>query len=462
MARALPTAPAAALLPGADRVELYAGEISASPGAALDLHVSTPDRYRLVAYRLGRYAGAGARRVACVPGCASDGQGSPQPLPPAGEEPIRAGWRATDVLRTGGEWTSGYSVVEAVLTSGPEAGRAGWTFFVLRAAAGAAPTAILVQAPVNTWEAHNQWGGKSLCDVGTRAHTDRGPTSLLRHQLVIVAGHDEYWTLAMDDPNPDPPRKTAMFREIGRPESCLMGVQHTFFAVLRHPLDYTVNPAGASDPWLAGTGLRAGDTVAGVVGREHDKLSPYPAACFRPGLTVIFHYDGPAAARTRPRHGRSRRPRPLAPEFHGGVRGASAVVAEDELGDADRLVAALALDRRGHRRLVAPVALLDRFDAECAAHARARRHGCGKAHPIKPVVDGHAAALLPRHDLVRHRGQERERQVAVRDRPAEGPGGGALGVDVDPLVVAGGVGEGLDPLLRDVDPRRGAELLTGL
>ena len=43
---------------------------------------------------------------------------------------------------------------------------------------------------------------------------------------------------------------------------------------------------------------------------------------------------------------------------------------------------------------------------------------------------------------------------------AERPGGGALGVDVDPLVVAGGVGERVDPLLVDRDPVAVAEVLA--
>src|SRR5205823_4481616 len=111
--------------------------------------------------------------------------------------------------------------------------------------------------------------------------TDRDPASLLRHRLVMVAGHDEYWTTAirdafdaalaagtnlafmgsndaywhikyedggrtifgyksMYDPNPDVADKTAMFREIGRPECLLMAVQHTRFALLSHALNYTV------------------------------------------------------------------------------------------------------------------------------------------------------------------------------------------------------------------------------
>src|SRR3954447_15293157 len=59
------------------------------------------------------------------------------------------------------------------------------------------------------------------------------------------------------------------------------------------------SPARASPPGtraparvVARTGFHAGDTIAGVVGREHDVLNPYPESCFHPGLTVLFHYDG--------------------------------------------------------------------------------------------------------------------------------------------------------------------------
>jgi hypothetical protein len=156
--------------------------------------------------------------------------------------------------------------------------------------------------------------------------------SLLRHRLVIVAGHDEYWTSEIRDAfdaalaggtnvafmgsndaywrikyedggrtifgykslyDPAPlPDKTALFREIGRPECMIMGVMHQFLTALPHALDYQVTAAGAQDPWLAGTGLQAGDTLAGLVGREHDVINPYPQSCFHPGLTVLFHYDG--------------------------------------------------------------------------------------------------------------------------------------------------------------------------
>jgi hypothetical protein len=123
--------------------------------------------------------------------------------------------------------------------------------------------------------------------------------------LAFMGSNDGYWQVkyadsdrtivsakSLSDPNPVLSQKTAMFREIGRPECMLMGVQHVFLHVLPHALDYTVTAAAASDGWFAGTGLHPGDTIVGVVGREHDQINPYPMSCFHPGLTVLFHYDG--------------------------------------------------------------------------------------------------------------------------------------------------------------------------
>jgi hypothetical protein len=361
-------------------ISIYASEVGAIPGGNVDFHVSTAHRYRLLVYRLGWYGGDGARRVACLPACDRDEQGSAQPgaapstLPASVAPPIRANWPVTDVLQTQAGWTSGYYVAEAVLTSGPDAGRVATTFFILRERTAARGSRVLVQVPVNTWEAYNYWGGASMYDIdGRRAYrvsfdrpfgelaqtpawweiqlvrfleregvdvsyqtdldTDRDPHSLLRHRLAMVAGHDEYWTSgirhafdaavaagtnlafmgsndaywhikyedggrtifgykSMYDPNPDTADKTAMFREIGRPECMLMGVQHVRLTIVSHALDYVVTAAGAADPWLAETGFHAGDTIAGVVGREHDVLNPYPRSCIHPGLKVLFHWDG--------------------------------------------------------------------------------------------------------------------------------------------------------------------------
>ena len=56
--------------------------------------------------------------------------------------------------------------------------------------------------------------------------------------------------------------------------------------------------------------------------------------------------------------------------------------------------------------------------------------------------------------------QNDERQVPVRDRRAERAVGGALRVDVDPLVVVGCVGERVDALLGHLEPVRRPELLA--
>jgi hypothetical protein len=70
------------------------------------------------------------------------------------------------------------------------------------------------------------------------------------------------------------------------------GDEFQSLAVIPRLLDYTVTASGAADPWLQGTGLRAGDILKGTVSREHDKINPYPEACFKPGLVDLLHYDG--------------------------------------------------------------------------------------------------------------------------------------------------------------------------
>ena len=49
----------------------------------------------------------------------------------------------------------------------------------------------------------------------------------------------------------------------------------------------------------------------------------------------------------------------------------------------------------------------------------------------------------------------------MRDRRPERALGGAVGVDVNPLGISGRSREAVDPLLRHVDPGRGAELGPG-
>jgi hypothetical protein len=228
-------------------VEVYASATDALPGDDVPLHVSTAPaaRYRILVFRLGWYGGVGARLVSCLPACNGARFGSRQPVPaPDATGYVDAGWPVTDSLHIGDGWVSGYYLIRVLLVSGPAAGSSATTFLVVRRFR--STSAILVQVPVNTWEAYNGWGGKSLypfssadgrqairvsfdrpfnwflpggqrplgwelplvgflerqgydvsyqSDVWTSSH----PRSLLHHRLDVVAGHDEYWTKAMRD-----------------------------------------------------------------------------------------------------------------------------------------------------------------------------------------------------------------------------------------------------------------------
>jgi hypothetical protein len=364
-------------------IEVYAGNTDAVAGDTVDVHVSTVPaaRYRLVVYRLGWYRGVGARQVACSPGCAKDELGAPQAIPaPDQDGRIVAGWPVTDRITIDPSWVSGYYLFRATLTSGPDAGMAATTYVVVRRQNSRA--AMLVQVPVNTWEAYNGWGGRSLYDfpgLGPRAKrvsfdrpfawhvvggqgplgwelplvrfierngwdvsyqsdvmTDAQPGSLLRHHLVVVAGHDEYWSRRMRDgfefardhgvnlafmgandaywqvhmedggrtvmsykstydPNPDPQGKTAMFRELTPPryECELIGIQHQGVGLHWPPGDYSVVPSSLGDPWMRNTGFTASTKLTGIVSVEADTIpgNETAASSCGHGLTVFFHRE---------------------------------------------------------------------------------------------------------------------------------------------------------------------------
>jgi hypothetical protein len=368
-------------------IEGWASEVSVQPGEQVHFHVSTNGgyRYRIEVYRLGWYGGLGARLYACLPSCGGDKEG--QKYGPHIESGlIRADWPVTDTLTVPTMWVSGYYYALLRVTSGgDDTGARGWVALVVRDPP-SRRSQILVQVPVNTWQAYNPWGGKSLYpfnstdlvpatrvsfdrplaftaqgpfeweynfvrfleregyDVSyqTDVDTDLRPQSLLDHRLIVVAGHDEYWTKRMrdafnaarnvgtnlaftgsnaaywqvryenghrtivgykdaaPDPEPSPALKTVRFRHLSpaRPECALMGVM--FLRLREHqsgPVDYTVTEAARTDPWFRGTGFSPGDKVLDVVGNEWDSLPdpPVPSVCAKPQLKVLFHFEGAPA-----------------------------------------------------------------------------------------------------------------------------------------------------------------------
>jgi hypothetical protein len=224
----------------------YASKTSVAPGQSFDLHVAAPpgSRYRVLVYRLGWYRGVGGRLIMCVPGCRSSHAAIAQP-PPTTPSSVtglfRAPWRVTDRVEIPPDAVSGYYEAKLEIVGGAGAGAGGSVPLIVRQSPAAPASAVLVQVPVNTWEAYNRWGGKSLYQFGTSMHafevsfdrpfdqqgfynmvtqlelpwvrflerngidvsyqtdvdTDTAPGSLLHHRLVFAIGHDEYWTQRM-------------------------------------------------------------------------------------------------------------------------------------------------------------------------------------------------------------------------------------------------------------------------
>jgi hypothetical protein len=359
--------------------EVYASATDALPGDSVALHVSTAGgaSYRVLVYRLGWYSGLGARQVACLPSCGGAEVGVQQPLNTGGD--MRADWPTTDTLAVDPSWVGGYYLIRVLLLDGPQPGTSATTYLIVNSPK--SDSRMLIEVPVNTWQAYNPWGGRSSYDfpgLGPRANhvsfdrpyfwdgpggqgplgwelpfvrfiersgydvsyqsdvfTDAHPASLLGHRLVAVAGHSEYWTKTMRDafeaardsgvnlafmgandaywqvrledagrtmvayksmydPNPDVTSKTAMFREIGRLECGLIGIQHQGASPLYWKAgDYTVAPGALADPWLRNTGFLADATVPGIVSVESDTIPGNQTAASSCGhaLTVFFHRE---------------------------------------------------------------------------------------------------------------------------------------------------------------------------
>ncbi|MEA2478309.1 MAG: hypothetical protein QOJ07_231 [Thermoleophilaceae bacterium] len=230
-------------------IEGYASQPSSAPGERIDLHVRAPEgsSYRVELYRLGWYGGLGGRLIACSPACDAGKPAVAQPAtgaPDAKTGLLDAGWKTTDSFRVGGDWVSGYYQAVLRITAGPSAGGVGRVPVIVREGA-RRRAEILLQAPVNAWQAYNRWGGRSLYEsidpagkpavkvsfdrplaedhalrptrpwthelqtmrwlerqgydvaYSTDVDTDRHPAELLRHRIAFVSGHDEYWSGAM-------------------------------------------------------------------------------------------------------------------------------------------------------------------------------------------------------------------------------------------------------------------------
>jgi hypothetical protein len=173
-----------------------------------------------------------------------------------------------------------------------------------------------------SWEYYFiRWIERSGYDVSysTDLDTHRNGERLQGSRAFLVVGHDEYWSREMRnaveaardrgvnlgffgadnalvqvrfepssagiadrimvcykdanvDPIEDPTGETVRFRELGRAEQSLIGIQSAAWNMPDANTPYVV---ANSNHWIySGTGLRDGDTIPGIVGYEVDTLMP--------------------------------------------------------------------------------------------------------------------------------------------------------------------------------------------
>ena len=134
---------------------------------------------------------------------------------------------------------------------------------------------------------------------------------------------------------------------------------------------------------------------------------------------------------------------PDAPLTSGMLRKRAKPKSEDVSGQAFRHAARLLLALDFHHdfahHLDHAALDLDGLERALRPHARAHRHRRGESHPVEAVVDRELLTLetpsLGGACRARQVTQDRQREVAVGDRPAERPSLRALDIDVNPLMI---------------------------
>lgn len=228
-------------------IEGYASATSVNTGGSISLFVNTKEpTYQMDVFRLGYYGGLGARRM--LPAVTLPGVAQP-PCPMSADTGlVECNWIDPYTLSIPTTWISGLYLVK--LTAGTTGTQQYITFAVRDEQR---YSDILMIQAVNTYQAYNVWGGKSLygtianrgdtankavkvsfnrpyygdesngasnldglvpwerdmlfflekegydVSYATDVDTDDNPALLLNHKAVQVVGHSEYWSWAMFD-----------------------------------------------------------------------------------------------------------------------------------------------------------------------------------------------------------------------------------------------------------------------
>jgi hypothetical protein len=225
---------------GDSTIQGFAADFSAIPGQTVRFKIDTDaSDYTIDIYRLGYYNGNGARRIASIEPSASLPQNQPACLLQSATGLIDCGnWAVSASWPIPAGTVSGVYFAKLTRT---DTGGASHIFFIVRDDTGASE--MVFQTSDTTWQAYNDYGGRSLYVGGPgtnpgRAYkvsynrpfatrgtapedfvfnaeypmirflerngynisyisgidTDRAAAELLEHRVFLSVGHDEYWS----------------------------------------------------------------------------------------------------------------------------------------------------------------------------------------------------------------------------------------------------------------------------
>ena len=152
-------------------IEGYCSRQSVAAGEQIDIMVSTTPAspFKIEFFRMGYYAGRGARLVKTVDRL----HGSPQPIPEPGEKDLhKCRWQPSLSLTIPEDWLSG--VYLGRLTTLPDSEQKPyWQSYAIFVVRDDRPADILFQVSDNTWQAYNRW--PSHYSVYTHPKGNQGP-----------------------------------------------------------------------------------------------------------------------------------------------------------------------------------------------------------------------------------------------------------------------------------------------
>jgi hypothetical protein len=217
-------------------LEGYVDRVSASAGDPVTLYVNTTARrFRVEAYRMGWYGGKRARRLWRSQWQSGRRQAGPSLRP--GTNMVEARWAPSLRFHVGATWPSGAYLLKLV-APGAQA------YVPLTVTNPSSRDPLLVISGVTSWQAYNDWGGRSLywgprmepatrsrvvsfdrpydggdgasgfvtgelplvslleragldASYWTNVDLHRHPERLLRHRALLSLNHDEYWSTRM-------------------------------------------------------------------------------------------------------------------------------------------------------------------------------------------------------------------------------------------------------------------------